>query len=473
MPTTALQNDLTICSICFEKFKTPRILPCSHVFCQSCISSFIVSSCESKEAPVGFFCPLCREFIPSPAPLLYPEKWAESLPICEIIEKLVKLGEPKQCLPCQRENEEEIAIDICITCDEPICENCTKYHKRILTTRTHLIISFNEPSRALQLITTLNKNNRCPTHPDKEVELHCNDHQKTCCALCVSTEHRKCSDVETVKSAAEEAKKDKRVKELSRKINEFEKEQLTFKRKYEENITKIESKSDSIKEESKRIRKKINDHLDEIENQHMGELSTFTKNNRDLLRKRIDSVSDRIHFSRHCIQSLLNLEDASDACFMKEYNRVRETFEVLESQTMKTKLDLTIPEELAAIRNLTHFCETNLSRLEAQLTRRRKYINMSLSLVYESRLLKANICSGTLFSDEKIVLANHSSDKIGLFLLRLTNESWETEINFESYNWFFDVKHTENKIYSTNCSKKCVIIMTSDNFNKLEKYQNI
>lgn len=156
---------------------------------------------------------------------------------------------------------------------------------------------------------------------------------------------------------------------------------------------------------------------------------------------------------------------------MKEYNRVRETFEVLESQTMKTKLDLTIPEELAAIRNLTHFCETNLSRLEAQLTRKRKYINMSLSLVYESRLLKANICSGTLFSDEKIVLANHSSDKIGLFLLRLTNESWETEINSESYDWFFDVKHTENKIYSTNCSKKCVIIMTSDNFNKVGEFK--
>lgn len=55
--------------------------------------------------------------------------------------------------------------------------------------------------------------------------------------------------------------------------------------------------------------------------------------------------------------------------------------------------------------------------------------------------------------------------------MRLTNESWETEINFESYDWFFDVKHTENKMYSTNCSKKCVIIMTSDDFNKISEFK--
>lgn len=306
MATAAVQTDLTICSICFEKFKTPKILPCSHVFCQGCISSYIVSLCESKEAPVGFSCPLCREFVPAPAAIGQPEIWAESLPICEIIEKLVELGELKLCLPCQRENEEETAIDMCITCEEPICGNCTKYHKRILTTRAHLIYPLNEPSRALEFVTTLNRSESCPTHPDRDLELHCNDHQKPCCALCVSTEHRKCSDVETIKSAAEKAKKSEVVTELSRKINEFEKKLSTSKGKYEENLTEIESKSDSIKEETKLLRKEINDHLNKIENEHLNELGNVTKKSSEILNKCIDSVSDRIHFSRHCIQRLQN-----------------------------------------------------------------------------------------------------------------------------------------------------------------------
>lgn len=60
--TNAEVSDLSVCSICFKKYRTPKILPCSHVFCHECISSTIVSTCQSKEAPVGFSCPLCREF---------------------------------------------------------------------------------------------------------------------------------------------------------------------------------------------------------------------------------------------------------------------------------------------------------------------------------------------------------------------------------------------------------------------------
>lgn len=211
--------------------------------------------------------------------------------------------------------------------------------------------------------------------------------------------------------------------ELSRKLNEFEKELLTSKAKYEKNLTEIESKSDSIREETKRFRKAINDHLDKIENEHMNELGEVTKTSRDILNKCIDSVSDRIHFSRHCIQSLQNLEDESDACFMKEYQRVRESFEQLEIQTMKTKghqlkLESTIPEELEAIKNLKHFCRIQVAQSEVQLTKR-NVSEISLSLVYEFELSDANICSGALFTDGTIILANFNAKEIGLFTLRL------------------------------------------------------
>lgn len=138
----------------------------------------------------------------------------------------------------------------------------------------------------------------------------------------------------------------------------------------------------------------------------------------------IDSVSDRILFIGHCIQSLENLQDANDACFLKEYHRVRETFEVLELQTTRTKgyqlnLESTIPKELEAIKNLKHFCNFNLSQLEIRLTKSRNVSHMSLSLVFEFQLPKANICSGTLLSDGNIVLANYNSQEIGLIKLRL------------------------------------------------------
>lgn len=379
------------------------------------------------------------------------------------------------CIPCQRENDEEEAIDICMTCEEPICGNCAKYHRRNLISRTHRIIPLNEPSRVMEFFQSLNKSVGCPQHQDKEVELYCNQHQTPCCALCAGEEHRKCSDLETIKSAAEKTKKGDAVNVLSRKITEFEKELSTSKGKYEENLAEIESKFDNIREETKRLRKEINNHLDKIENEHMNELGEVTKQGREILSRSIDSVSDRIHFSRHCIQSLRALEDASDACFMKEYHRIREKFELLDRQTMKSKghqlkLESTIPEELEGIRNLTHFCKINLLQSEIQLTRK-NVSDMSLSLVYEFQLPNVNICSGTLLSGGKIILANHTSNEIGLFILNLKMDSWETVRILNSNDNFFDVKHTENKIYASVYNRKCVIIMTSDNFNTVSEFK--
>lgn len=170
MASAVVQNDMTICSICFEKFKVPRILPCSHIFCHSCISSYIESSCKSKEAPVGFSCPLCREFVPAPAAFDKPNKWAKCFPVCDIIEKFVKIRELNQCLPCQREEDEEVATDICITCEEPICGNCAKYHRRNLTSRSHHIVPMNsfEPSILIKSFISAETNSSCPEHPGKQ-----------------------------------------------------------------------------------------------------------------------------------------------------------------------------------------------------------------------------------------------------------------------------------------------------------------
>lgn len=89
--------------------------------------------------------------------------------------------------------------------------------------------------------------------------------------------HRKCSDVETIMSAAEKRKKQDFIKILSRKIAQFEKELCSSKGKYEENLIEIESKNDSIKEVTKRLHEEIIDHLEKIENEHMNELGEVTK----------------------------------------------------------------------------------------------------------------------------------------------------------------------------------------------------
>lgn len=104
---TFIVDDVRVCSICYEKFKTPRYLPCKHSFCHVCLSSYIISQCKSKEARLGFHCPVCRSYIPSLGDPEKPEDWVGLYPINDVLQKLVAGPDETYCEPCLRDNERE------------------------------------------------------------------------------------------------------------------------------------------------------------------------------------------------------------------------------------------------------------------------------------------------------------------------------------------------------------------------------
>lgn len=55
-------NDFTKFPICFEDFKMSSVFP---FFLSRVLEESHPVCCHSKEASVGFFCPLCRDFIPA------------------------------------------------------------------------------------------------------------------------------------------------------------------------------------------------------------------------------------------------------------------------------------------------------------------------------------------------------------------------------------------------------------------------
>ncbi|ESO89833.1 hypothetical protein LOTGIDRAFT_145824, partial [Lottia gigantea] len=57
---TASASNASECSICFENFKTPKILPCGHTFCIGCIQRLI---CDKTET---FPCPICQQDVKIP-----------------------------------------------------------------------------------------------------------------------------------------------------------------------------------------------------------------------------------------------------------------------------------------------------------------------------------------------------------------------------------------------------------------------
>lgn len=63
-----LEEDLT-CSVCYSLFADPRVLPCSHTFCKSCLDNLLqVSTNYSIWRPLRLplKCPNCRSVVELP-----------------------------------------------------------------------------------------------------------------------------------------------------------------------------------------------------------------------------------------------------------------------------------------------------------------------------------------------------------------------------------------------------------------------
>lgn len=63
-----LEEDLT-CSVCYSLFSDPRVLPCSHTFCKTCLDNVLqVSNNYSIWRPLRLplKCPNCRSTVELP-----------------------------------------------------------------------------------------------------------------------------------------------------------------------------------------------------------------------------------------------------------------------------------------------------------------------------------------------------------------------------------------------------------------------
>lgn len=65
-----IKENILQCTICFEQFQDPKVLPCQHGFCAGCLEDWSKNSSERDK----FLCPTCRKEV------VLPEEGVKSLP---------------------------------------------------------------------------------------------------------------------------------------------------------------------------------------------------------------------------------------------------------------------------------------------------------------------------------------------------------------------------------------------------------
>ncbi|XP_067450981.1 tripartite motif-containing protein 59 [Thunnus thynnus] len=117
-----LEEDLT-CSVCYSLFADPRVLPCSHTFCKSCLDNLLqVSTNYSIWRPLRLplKCPNCRSVVE------LPPTGVDALPtnvsLRAIIEKYQSDSEPRP--PTCEEHHRQPLNMYCIQDRQLICGLC-------------------------------------------------------------------------------------------------------------------------------------------------------------------------------------------------------------------------------------------------------------------------------------------------------------------------------------------------------------
>jgi len=100
------------------------------------------------------------------------------------------------CVPCGRDQKTTTASLMCTACDERLCHDCSKHHKKYALGK-HVFVDINN-SDCVKTQVDIKGYDRCKDHSRVLVYV-CQDHNKAlCCDECLFASHRKCDRVEKI-----------------------------------------------------------------------------------------------------------------------------------------------------------------------------------------------------------------------------------------------------------------------------------
>ncbi|XP_063409082.1 uncharacterized protein LOC134692554 [Mytilus trossulus] len=164
------------------------------------------------------------------------------------------------CGPCLYDDTHQNARKWCTSCEEGLCEECEKNHRKTKTTRDHKLISIDDYRKIADVPVSLT----CSVH-DKKLEWFCKSHDQSLCVFCLPSKHGSCSDVIPIDVAATNATQSTAISELQEAI-EATLRNITLCIN-NRNTTKndIKKQEKDIRTTIRDTRTKINSHLDELE----------------------------------------------------------------------------------------------------------------------------------------------------------------------------------------------------------------
>ncbi|KAJ7392720.1 hypothetical protein OS493_010373 [Desmophyllum pertusum] len=135
------------CAVCLEQYKEPKVLPCLHSFCKTCLGGLL-----NKQGEVWRInCPACRLSVE------IPQGDIESLPANFFLNNLLSMvalhgDSDRSNLECDICDSGDPPVNRCTTCCHFLCNFCTAGHKRGRSTKLIVCYRLKKPKKRDQLL---------------------------------------------------------------------------------------------------------------------------------------------------------------------------------------------------------------------------------------------------------------------------------------------------------------------------------
>ena len=241
---TGIDNHLT-CTICQSYYNQPKQLPCSHVYCYSCLDQTISESEQSG----AFCCPSCQALVK------LPSGKAADLPDSTVMTSLVdgvqrlkglNLKDSPKCSLCFVVGLETRAETFCVDCWNVLCDGCVLKHKHLH--KAHRTQHISE----VQLGAILpNRVPVCEEH-NKRLDIYCDKCQNPICSACDDHEDHIMRSVEYARKKCAET--------LDRYIIQIQERE----KQYDELMCKVNAARNSCLDQGDLTKSQIKDHGDKL-----------------------------------------------------------------------------------------------------------------------------------------------------------------------------------------------------------------
>ena len=267
------------CSVCMSPFTDPKILPCFHTFCLHCLNELQRTSGKHGEIS----CPKCRRKFQVPGSG-YPKDLPANFRMNSLLDVMViqKCNvDGVKCGNCDKTSGQSF---YCFKCCTFWCNDCIAAHNIIRANKDHKVLAIKD-FQDQDIEDVLKRPVFCQKehHENKKLKFFCKDCEVAICNTCVVTLHEGHVKV-PLQDAANERKLCLESALESQKVKTLQKRNV---------ITRLQSECNEIKEQVARVKKSVQNLVDNLMRVIEGKKQEIFKEMKDKAQQSIERLVEQ------------------------------------------------------------------------------------------------------------------------------------------------------------------------------------